>query len=106
MPIKGNQFRSNTAKSGNSENTQSAKRPSSRKVGRSAQVPTFNFNGSKVAKVLGLFLLLLTIYFLVAFVSYLFTWQEDQSYVSSSNGGWSNLFKTQEELSESGVNNF
>lgn len=106
MPIKGNQFRSNTARNKGSEDTKAtSRRPASNRVGRSAQVPTFNFSGSKVAKILGLFLLLLTIYFLVAFVSYLFTWQEDQSYVSATNGGWSNLFKTQEELAEIGVHN-
>jgi len=105
MPIKGNQFRSNTARSGNSDNVQSSKRTATKKVGRSEQIPNLKFSGSKLAKILGLFLLLLTIYFLVAFVSYLFTWQEDQSYVSASNGGWSNLFKTQEELLAVGVHN-
>jgi len=105
MPIKGNQFRSNTARSGSSDHVQSSKRQTSKKVGRSAQMPTLNFSGSKMAKILGLFLLLLTIYFLVAFVSYLFTWQEDQSYVSASNGGWSNLFKTHEELIDNGIDN-
>src|SRR5690606_10862290 len=84
------------------DDVQSAKRSTSRKAGSSTQMPTFNFSGSKVAKILGLFLLLLTIYFLVSFVSYLFTWQEDQSYVSASNGGWSTLFKTQEELEANG----
>jgi S-DNA-T family DNA segregation ATPase FtsK/SpoIIIE len=53
---------------------------------------------------LGLFFIILSVYFLVAFTSYLFTWQEDQSYVIDSNGGWSNLFKGLEELKNSGVN--
>jgi len=104
MPIKGNQFRSNTAKSGNSDNVRSSRRQAAKKEGSTTQLPTFNFSGTKLAKILGLFLLLLTIYFLVAFVSYLFTWQEDQSYVSAANGGWSNLFKTQEELELNGIN--
>ena len=103
MPIKGNQFRSNTAKSGNLNNSQSARRAAPKRVGRSEQIPNLKFSGSKVAKIIGLFLLLLSIYFLVAFVSYLFTWQEDQSYVAFSNGGWSNLLKTQEELIAGGV---
>lgn len=58
----------------------------------------FNFNHSKLSKVIGLICLLFSLYFLIAFTSYLFTWKDDQSYVSSSNGGWSNLFKTSEEL--------
>src|SRR5690554_2442768 len=103
MPIKGNQFRSNTTKSGNLNNSQSAKRAAPKRVGRSEQIPNLRFGGSKIAKIIGLFLLLLSIYFLVAFVSYLFTWQEDQSYVAFSNGGWSNLLKSQEELLAGGV---
>ncbi|HUH19018.1 FtsK/SpoIIIE family DNA translocase [Albibacterium sp.] len=105
MPIKGNQFRSNTTKSGNLNNNQSAKRAAPKRVGRSEQIPNLRFGGSKIAKIIGLFLLLLSIYFLVAFVSYLFTWQEDQSYVAYSNGGWSNLLKSQEELIAGGVQN-
>lgn len=103
MPIKGNQFRSNTAKSGNLNNGQSTRRAAPKRVGRSEQIPNLKFSGSKIAKIIGLFLLLLSIYFLVAFVSYLFTWQEDQSYVAFSNGGWSNLLKSQEELIAGGV---
>src|SRR5690554_362719 len=103
MPIKGNQFRSNTAKSGNLNNGQSTRRSAPKRVGHSEQIPNLRFSGSKIAKIIGLFLLLLSIYFLVAFVSYLFTWQDDQSYVASSNGGWSNLLKSQEELVAGGV---
>ena len=58
-------------------------------------------NGRGV-KIAGLFSLLLAIYFLIAFTSYLFTWQEDQSYISSTNGGWHNLAtgKTIQEISD------
>lgn len=105
MPIKGNQFRSNTTKGEKIGKNHAKRRNASRRVGHSEQIPKFKFGGTKVAKILGLFLLLLSIYFLVSFVSYLFTWQDDQSYVASSNGGWSNLFKTQEELMEQGIEN-
>ncbi|MGK6351875.1 DNA translocase FtsK 4TM domain-containing protein [Parapedobacter sp. DT-150] len=54
-------------------------------------------------KIAGLFLLVLSIYFLIAFISYLFTWKEDQSYVSAANGGWHTLFKTREELELAGI---
>ncbi|MEP6611343.1 MAG: DNA translocase FtsK 4TM domain-containing protein, partial [Mucilaginibacter sp.] len=58
---------------------------------------------SKLIKISGLFLLLLSVFFLVAFTSYLFTWQEDQSYVSPTNGGWHNLGRTTQELMENHV---
>jgi S-DNA-T family DNA segregation ATPase FtsK/SpoIIIE len=54
-------------------------------------------DGSAI-KILGLFFLVLSVFFLIAFTSYLFTWQQDQSYVSKANGGWGNLFKTTKEL--------
>ena len=63
----------------------------------------FDLMNSRFIKILGLTFLLLSVYFLVAFTSYLFTWQEDQSYVSPANGGWSNLFKTTQELMDTGV---
>ena len=47
----------------------------------------------------------MSVYFLIAFTSYLFTWQEDQSYVSPANGGWHNLFKTTQELTDNGIKN-
>lgn len=58
----------------------------------------FQFNNQRLVKIIGLFLLLLALYFLVAFTSYLFSWQDDQSYVIDANGGWQNLFKTLTEL--------
>src|SRR5690606_34550082 len=54
-------------------------------------------------KIIGLFLLLMSVYFLIAFTSYLFTWQEDQSYVAAANGGWNTLFKSREELELLGI---
>lgn len=59
--------------------------------------------GAKAIKITGLFLLLLSVYFLIAFTSYVFTWQEDQSYVSAANGGWNTLFKSREELELLGI---
>ncbi|WP_257666222.1 FtsK/SpoIIIE family DNA translocase [Parapedobacter tibetensis] len=59
--------------------------------------------GDKIIKITGLFLLILAVYFLIAFISYLFTWQEDQSYVSAANGGWNTLFKSREELALAGI---
>lgn len=63
----------------------------------------FSEGQRKALKILGLFLILCSFLFAVAFVSYLFTWKQDQSYISATNGGWSTLFKTSEELTEDGV---
>jgi S-DNA-T family DNA segregation ATPase FtsK/SpoIIIE len=68
-------------------------------------LPAFDLKDGRLIKVLGLFFLVLSVYFLIAFTSYLFTWQEDQSYVLKANGGWGNLFKTQQELLDNGVKN-
>lgn len=102
MALKGNQFKSNRLREEQSPKKKTGrtrkkkKKPASERSG-------VTLNMGKFGKILGLLLLLLSIYFLVAFVSYLFTWSVDQSYVSASNGGWSNLFKTQEELRELGI---
>jgi len=103
MPLlKGNQFRS-----GNSfrDETQreSATKPRAPKQ-PTEDLPKFKLNDGRSIKIIGLFFLIVSIYFMVGFTSYLFTWQDDQSYVIDANGGWSNLMKTQEELTEMGLN--
>lgn len=102
MPVKGNQFRSNTFRDEDSP------KPSGRGrlVREKAEIlPRFTFNNGRIVKISGLFFLVLSLYFLVAFTSYLFTWEDDQSYVIDQNGGWDNLFKTNEELVKAGVQN-
>ncbi len=105
MAIRGNQF-----KRGNSFRDEPRQReadsdsgPKPRSRTKAEFMPKLSFNQGKAVKIIGLFFLILSIYFLVAFTSYLFTWQDDQSYVLDSNGGWGNLFKTPAELSELGV---
>ncbi|MBD1384160.1 DNA translocase FtsK [Mucilaginibacter rigui] len=113
MPIKGNQFRSNSFKEDNQPNSQASKGPfggkkqqRERPVKQLAErLPLFDLRDGRAIKILGLFFLVLSVFFLIAFTSYLFTWQQDQSYVSKANGGWGNLFKTTKELLENGVNN-
>ncbi len=92
MPITGNQFKSTNSKPENEP------RPSSTKMEKERQQrqkqedkPPFDWANSRLIKIAGLFFLLLAAFFLVAFTSYLFTWQEDQSYISTTNGGWYNL---------------
>ncbi|MHB8207216.1 FtsK/SpoIIIE family DNA translocase [Mucilaginibacter sp.] len=103
MPVKGNQFKSNSFKEDN-EPRQSAKSEKEKYAkAKVPKMPTFDLNNGRLVKIVGLFFLILTIFFLVAFTSYLFTWQQDQSYVSPANGGWHNLLKTTQELQDNGI---
>ncbi|HYK77066.1 MAG TPA: DNA translocase FtsK 4TM domain-containing protein [Daejeonella sp.] len=100
MSVRGNQFR-------NTNSFREEPKFKSPAKGRARQekaeiLPRFNLQDGRVIKIAGLFFLIVSIYFLVSFTSYLFTWQEDQSYVLDSNGGWANLWKTQKELTELG----
>lgn len=99
MPPRGNQFKTNTIRDENKPRNPGTKPEKGRvfKV-NPEHLPTFDLKNGRVIKVAGLFFLILSIFFLTAFTSYLFTWQEDQSYVSKANGGWDNLFKTTQEL--------
>ncbi|MDB4903811.1 MAG: cell division protein FtsK [Mucilaginibacter sp.] len=106
MPVKGNQFKSNSFKQEDQPRQSSSKLERERTAKqKQADLRPFEFKYSRLIKISGLFFLLLSVYFLIAFTSYLFTWQEDQSYVSAANGGWGNLFKTTRELMDNGVKN-
>jgi S-DNA-T family DNA segregation ATPase FtsK/SpoIIIE len=113
MPIKGNQFRSNSFKEDNQPDKPAqkgpfgGKKPERERPAKPAgeRLPLFDLRDGRAIKIIGLFFLVLSVFFLIAFTSYLFTWQQDQSYVSKANGGWGNLFKTTKELLENGVNN-
>lgn len=106
MAAKGNQFRSNSFREENEPRQVQSKIEQPKPVKeKPATTRAFNLTDGRVAKIAGLLFLLFSGYFLVAFTSYLFTWQEDQSYVSAANGGWGNMFKTARELSENGVKN-
>jgi S-DNA-T family DNA segregation ATPase FtsK/SpoIIIE len=104
MAVKGNQFKSNSFKEETAP--QQPKTKTEKGVGFFEKLASFSpteFANSRYVKILGLTFLLLSIYFFISFTSYLFTWQEDQSYVSTLNGGWGNLFKTNKELRENGL---
>ncbi|WP_219224734.1 FtsK/SpoIIIE family DNA translocase [Pedobacter antarcticus] len=102
MSVRGNQFKSNSFK--NESRDKQGPRTSSRDTrSRFERMPSLNFQDERILKIAGLFFLILSIYFLVAFTSYIFTWQEDYSYVIDANGGWSNLFKTVEELEQNNI---
>ncbi len=103
MPAKGNQFKTNSFRNDEEVEKQVPGRKASK--ANTHFIPKLQFNNSRIIKIIGLFLLLMAIFFLIAFTSYLFTWQNDQSYVIDANGGWSNLFKTLEELENKGLTN-
>jgi S-DNA-T family DNA segregation ATPase FtsK/SpoIIIE len=106
MPVKGNQFRSNSFKEENLPRQSSEKGPRDRPARPvTERMPVFDLHDGRLTKIFGLFFLVLSVFFLIAFTSYLFTWEQDQSYVSSANGGWHNLFKTQKELIANGIKN-
>ncbi|MBB2149192.1 FtsK/SpoIIIE family DNA translocase [Pedobacter gandavensis] len=104
MSVRGNQFRSNSFKneSGDKQSSKStASRPSTERFNI---MPRLDFQNGRLFKIIGLVFVVLSLYFLIAFTSYLFTWQEDHSYVIDANGGWGNLFKTTEELQQVNIN--
>src|ERR1700743_3577696 len=90
MPTKGNQFR-NTLRDNTKPDKPSSKSEKEKPSKPKSERSPFNPGDGRIVKIAGLFLLILSIFFLIAFTSYLFTWQEDQSYLSSTNGGWHNL---------------
>ncbi|MFT4666944.1 MAG: S-DNA-T family DNA segregation ATPase FtsK/SpoIIIE [Polaribacter sp.] len=57
----------------------------------------FQLNDERIPKIIGMLSLLLAIYLLIAFTSYLFTWQKDQDMVLQFN--WSLLFEGDVKLS-------
>jgi S-DNA-T family DNA segregation ATPase FtsK/SpoIIIE len=98
MAVRGNQFKTNTFRDKGAENASG--RPS---FNRQPKETRDYLQDGRAIKIVGLFFVILSLYFLIAFTSYLFTWQDDQSYVIDANGGWGNLFKTAEELKDAGV---
>ncbi|RZK42543.1 MAG: DNA translocase FtsK [Pedobacter sp.] len=103
MSVRGNQFKSNSFKQ-ESDPSKGQRSSPGRSPRRKVEIlPSFDLQDGRFIKIIGLLFIILSLYFLVAFTSYLFTWQEDQSYVIDANGGWSNLFKTSDEWKELGI---
>jgi len=102
MPLKGNQFRNSNSFR---DEPKAKPAPKQRVSGEPTEdLPRFKLNDDRTIKIIGLFFLIVSLYFMVAFTSYLFTWKDDQSYVMDANGGWSNLWRTQQELTKMGLN--
>ncbi len=95
---KGNTFKSGSASGSGVRGSKSTSSYTPKKTTRAFRKINFTEGQQKVMKVLGLFLLITSGLFAVAFFSYLFTWKADQSYIYITNGGWSTLFSTSEEV--------
>jgi len=103
MAVRGNQFKTNTFRDKGAENASGRSSFNRQPKEKREYLPNFDLQDGRAVKIAGLFFVILSLYFLIAFTSYLFTWQDDQSYVIDANGGWGNLFKTAEELKDAGV---
>jgi S-DNA-T family DNA segregation ATPase FtsK/SpoIIIE len=100
MSVRGNQFKSNSFRNESSDKP-GQKPAGARKFKEQQEVmPKLDLKDGRIVKIAGLVFIILSLYLLIAFTSYLFTWEDDYSYVIDANGGWSNLFKTYEELQQ------
>ncbi|NGM66462.1 FtsK/SpoIIIE family DNA translocase [Sphingobacterium sp. SGR-19] len=105
MSNKGNTFKN----SGNGSNIKRASRTtgnesySRKKRFNSFESISFSEGQRKALKIFGIFLLFVSFIMAVSFVSYLFTWQQDQSYITETNGGWSTLFRSADEIADEAV---
>lgn len=100
MSVRGNQFKSNSFRNESSDKP-GQKAAGARKFKEQQDVmPKLDLKDGRIVKITGLVFIILSLYLLIAFTSYLFTWEDDYSYVIDANGGWSNLFKTYEELQQ------
>jgi S-DNA-T family DNA segregation ATPase FtsK/SpoIIIE len=81
MPVKGNQFKSNSFKDDNQPRQTGKAEKERAPKRRLPSMPRFDMENGKTIKIAGLLSLLMSIFFLIAFTSYRFTWQEDQSVI-------------------------
>ncbi|UIR55094.1 DNA translocase FtsK [Sphingobacterium sp. SRCM116780] len=101
MSNKGNTFRPSSANTSTKRSTKK-ETPINKKFENKEQSPARDLSEvqQKLIKIFGAFLLLCAVLLGVAFVSYLFTWSEDQSYIASSNGGWGTVMNTADEIDD------
>lgn len=105
MSNKGNTFKG-SSNTGSIKRTQrSAGNVSYNKKKQLSSFENINFSEGqrKALKILGIFLLFVSFIMAVSFISYLFTWKQDQSYIAETNGGWSTLFRSTDEMSNETV---
>ncbi|PRD47383.1 FtsK/SpoIIIE family DNA translocase [Sphingobacterium haloxyli] len=105
MSNKGNTFKN----PGNAGSTKRAPRTAGNvtysKKRRFGSFENINFSEGqrKALKIFGIFLLFVSFIMAVSFVSYLFTWKQDQSYITETNGGWSSLFRSADEMADDAI---
>ncbi|MCA5004477.1 FtsK/SpoIIIE family DNA translocase [Sphingobacterium bovistauri] len=105
MAYKGNSFKNNTQNKVSKETKSTAKTSSPKREPILKPFNSIDFSEGqrKALKIAGLFLVICSFLLAVAFTSYLFTWKEDQSYISATNGSWGTLFNTNEELADESI---
>ncbi|WDF68001.1 DNA translocase FtsK [Sphingobacterium oryzagri] len=105
MSNKGNSFKNSSGSSSTRRATRTSGNTSQVKKERFKSLENINFSEGqrKALKILGIFLIFLSFIMAVSFVSYLFTWKQDQSYIAETNGGWSTLFNSAQEIADEGV---
>ena len=105
MSNKGNSFKNTSGTSSVKKTPRVARTVTYSKKPRLKSFDGINFSEGqrKALKIFGIFLLFVSFILAVAFVSYLFTWKEDQSYIARANGGWSSLFNSTEEITDESI---
>ncbi len=105
MSNKGNSFKNTGGSSSVKKTPRAARTVTYSKKPHSKSFDGINFSEGqrKALKILGIFLLFISFILAVSFVSYLFTWKQDQSYIATANGGWSSLFKSAEEIADDSI---
>ncbi|MBD1427258.1 FtsK/SpoIIIE family DNA translocase [Sphingobacterium arenae] len=104
MSNKGNTFK-NSGSAGTKRAARTTGKVSYSKKKRFNSFESINFSDGqrKALKILGIFLLFASFIMAVSFVSYLFTWKQDQSYITETNGGWSTLFRSTDEMADDAI---
>ena len=80
MSVRGNQFKTNTFRDKGAESAPGRSSSGRQPKEKRDFLPSFDLADGRAVKIAGLFFVILSLYFLIAFTSYLFTWQDDQSY--------------------------
>lgn len=106
MSNKGNTFKNSGNAGGTRRATRTARNMSNNTKKRFKSFENIDFSEGqrKALKIAGIFLLFMSFVMAVSFVSYLFTWKHDQSYIADANGGWSTLFRSADEIADEAVN--
>lgn len=105
MSNKGNTFKNSGGSSAAKKSPRAAGNVSYSKKERFKSFENINFSEKqrKALKIFGIFLLFASFILTVSFVSYLFTWKHDQSYIAETNGGWATLFQSADEIVDDSV---